>query len=671
VPGDNPFIEQPDDPETRSEIWAYGFRNPFTMALDPQTGTLYANDVGENNWEEIDEVIAGANYGWPECEGPFGQSFCMDNDSDFTDPVHAYSQSTGGCAITGGAFYRADAFSATYDGSYFFADYCGDWIRQLHPDGTVTTFATDTGGGPVDLDTGPDGSLYYLSYGDGAVYRISYVSGENHNPTAAISASVTFGTAPLEVQFDASNSSDADEGDVLTFTWDFDDGTDQASGVQVTHTFESPGQYDVTLTVDDGNEGTDSATVQIRVGTPPVGEITSPADGAFAIVGDTIEFEGTASDAEDGDLEAEAFTWEIVLHHHLEDDPLHHVHLFLGPLEGIESGSFLIDHEEIHDSDIWFRIHLTVTDSDGLTHESASDVFLQQIDLTLDTEPSGLTLAFQGQPADAPFTRLAPVGAHRDIEANSPQQVGEDRYVFASWSNGGEQAQTLIVPAEDTTLTAAFVLAEHVLIGASVPEYVVPGSSFDALVYANAALDAQHIEGTLIFDPAAADLIAAEVESGIDGCADTIEEIAPGEISFEVTCDAPLTEGVSALWKVAFRARHDAAGEIGDFTVANPTASDGEGGELYTRSASSQAAFVVPGVCGDLTGGDRVDLFDVLTSLHAVVDLLEPSDSQRVLGDLDRSGSLDLADTMTVLARIVGAIPELTDCGPAPQLPEA
>src|SRR5918999_3210612 len=66
VPADNPFI---GTPEARGEIWAYGLRNPFTGDIDPVTGRMYINDVGKHRSEEINLWVAGANYGWPECEG--------------------------------------------------------------------------------------------------------------------------------------------------------------------------------------------------------------------------------------------------------------------------------------------------------------------------------------------------------------------------------------------------------------------------------------------------------------------------------------------------------------------------------------------------------------------------------------------------------------------------
>ena len=100
---------------------------------------LFINDVGETTWEEINDGLAGANYGWPTTEG-------STTNPNFKSPRYAYNHSTGACAITGGAFYAplTNQFPSDYVNDYFFADYCAGWIRKLDPaaGNTVTTFAT-------------------------------------------------------------------------------------------------------------------------------------------------------------------------------------------------------------------------------------------------------------------------------------------------------------------------------------------------------------------------------------------------------------------------------------------------------------------------------------------------------------------------------------------------
>ena len=169
VPTDNPFFNTAVG--NNRSIWALGLRNPFTFAFQPGTGRMFINDVGESAWEEINDGIAGSNYGWNLSEG-------VTSNPAFRSPLFAYNHSQG-CAIAGGAFYNPATvqFPASFVGKYFFADLCGGWIRLFDPaTGTASSFATGISQ-PVDLKVGADGSLYYLSRTEGtpqsgSVFRV-------------------------------------------------------------------------------------------------------------------------------------------------------------------------------------------------------------------------------------------------------------------------------------------------------------------------------------------------------------------------------------------------------------------------------------------------------------------------------------------------------------------
>ena len=186
IPTDNPFFNQTTG--NNRSIWALGLRNPFTFAFQPGTGRMFINNVGQSTWEEINDGIAGANYGWPICEGP-----CNPPNPDFTDPIFFYANTGVDCAITGGTFYNPDTvqFPSNFVGKYFFSDFCGGWIRTLDP--ANPNGASDFASGisnPVDLKVSPDGFLYYLARGAGSVNRITFTGGggggDNIPPTVSI-----------------------------------------------------------------------------------------------------------------------------------------------------------------------------------------------------------------------------------------------------------------------------------------------------------------------------------------------------------------------------------------------------------------------------------------------------------------------------------------------------
>jgi glucose/arabinose dehydrogenase len=182
IPSDNPATFKNASGTTLTPtgvnraIWALGLRNPFTFAFQSGTGRMLINDVGNSTWEEINDGVAGANYGWSICEGT-----CSSANSNLRDPIYQYSHAEG-CAIVGGAFYNpaVGQFPPEYTGVYLFTDLCNGWIRKLDPaaGNQVTTFATGLSN-PVDVAVSDDGSLYYLQRGPGSVSRAEFTSAPN------------------------------------------------------------------------------------------------------------------------------------------------------------------------------------------------------------------------------------------------------------------------------------------------------------------------------------------------------------------------------------------------------------------------------------------------------------------------------------------------------------
>ena len=121
--------------------------------MQPETGRIFINDVGQDRWEEVDEGFAGADYGWPATEG-------MTEDPRFRGPIHVYPAAS----VAGGAFCPTDlaAFPSPYRGKYFFMDFVKGWIDVMDPDrpANVSRFASGLTR-PVDLAFAADG-LYVL-----------------------------------------------------------------------------------------------------------------------------------------------------------------------------------------------------------------------------------------------------------------------------------------------------------------------------------------------------------------------------------------------------------------------------------------------------------------------------------------------------------------------------
>ncbi len=208
IPADNPFFNTALG--NNRSIWALGLRNPFTFAFQPGTGRLFINDVGQSAFEEINDGIAGSNYGWPNTEGP-------SSNPSFRSPLFWYGHggsATTGCAIAGGAFYNPTTvqFPSSFVGKYFFADLCSGWIRVFDPaTGTASGFATNVSQ-PVDLKVTADGSLYYLARGSASLFKVQFTDpvllAEENSDIAIALDSVTMVRDPFPLTNNFNFSSD-------------------------------------------------------------------------------------------------------------------------------------------------------------------------------------------------------------------------------------------------------------------------------------------------------------------------------------------------------------------------------------------------------------------------------------------------------------------------------
>jgi glucose/arabinose dehydrogenase len=444
IPSDNPFFGSTSG--MNRAIWALGLRNPFTFEFRRSNGRMFINDVGNATWEEIDEGMAGANYGWPTTEGDT-------SDPRFKAPFYFYRNDRSTvCAIAGGTFYDPTAvqFPSSYVGQYFFADYCGNFIKKIDPaNKAVTTFATGING-PVDLDVGPDGQLYYLAHGSGTVGRIrSSATGQapsfTEQPasvTRGIGQTATFtvaatGTQPLSYQWQRG-------------TTNISGATSASYTTEALDTADNGAQFRVVVTNSIGSATSNSATLTVLNDHPPTPSIDVPVSGSFYRAGDTISYSGSATDQEDPSFSPGQFSWKIDFHHDT------HTHPFLLETPGATGGTFTVPRDGETSTNVWFRIYLTVTDSAGLTTRVARDIHPRTANLALQTDPPGLSLTVDGSPVSTPLTVPAVVGMNRALGAPSPQIVGGITYAFDSWSDGGAATHDITVPGTDTTYRAVF-----------------------------------------------------------------------------------------------------------------------------------------------------------------------------------------------------------------------
>lgn len=179
IPAGNPFEANAANPCIQGfgggdcpEIYAWGFRNPWRWSFDRQTGELWAGDVGQNQWEEVDRVILGGNYGWDDREGAHcfePPSGCLTNS---IDPITEYSHSLGQ-SITGGYVYRGSAIPEL-QGSYVYADFVQGrlWaVPATSQQGTAGEQLLDTALRISSFAEDLDGELYLVDY-DGGVHQI-------------------------------------------------------------------------------------------------------------------------------------------------------------------------------------------------------------------------------------------------------------------------------------------------------------------------------------------------------------------------------------------------------------------------------------------------------------------------------------------------------------------
>ena len=386
--------------QTRPEIYAMGFRNPFRMTVDKRTGYVYLGEYGPDAGSanpnrgpggivEFNQIREAGNFGWPYCTGLNTPAETY-NDWNFATnatgpkfdcaaPVNNSPRNTGltnlppaqpawikydGGNVTyngvttgefggggegpmAGPVYNFDPelesdvkFPEYYDNHFFAGEWTRGWIRDVAMDaegdvvGIDPFFESSTLYAAMDMEFGPDGSLYVLDYGNGgyftgnensAVYKINAINEGARSPSASASATPDSGVAPLTVTFSSAGSSDPDAGDsIASYAWDFqNDGTVDSTEPNPTFTYTQTGVYDARLTVTDETGRTGVATAVVTVGnTRPTVEIELPPNGGFFEFGDSVRVKVNVTDPEDGEIDCSKVEVDYILGHDSHGHPL-------------------------------------------------------------------------------------------------------------------------------------------------------------------------------------------------------------------------------------------------------------------------------------------------------------------------------------------------------------
>ena len=269
----------------------------------------------------------------------------------------------GNCS-TGGAYYPGTVYPVDYRNLYYFADYGANWIKAstLGTSGNITDVKefVPAGGtnGVVDLEYNPlDGALYFTNINSGEIRKIAYNT--NQPPVAVVLADRTTGSSPLPVQFRGDNSTDPD-GDVLTYAWDFGDGS-TSTLANPSHIFSSTGTqgFTVQLTVTDvrGQSASGQLIISLNNAAPTV-RISSPVNNGLYPLDKATNYHLTAT-VTDESPSTLTYSWQVILRHN------NHQHV--EPAVSDVSPTVTISPVGCDGETYYYFIKVTVTDKGGLT----------------------------------------------------------------------------------------------------------------------------------------------------------------------------------------------------------------------------------------------------------------------------------------------------------------
>ncbi len=448
IPSDNPFYSETS--ANNRAIFATGFRNPFAMTVDAATGRIFATDVGSDQYEEVNEIEAGKNYGWPDVEGKLDGS----PPANYQDPTYAYDHAFG-CAAVGVTMYNpaVPMFPNQYIGKVFFTEHCYSRIYTLDPaTGEIELFANNLSS-PLNLLTAPDGTLYFLdrkgtqvdyATNSGSLWRLFYTGSDA--PFVSIQPQPVLVPVGETVKFRVA----AAGASPMSFQWQ-QDGMDIPGATNDTLFFLNPMLSDsgslirCIVTNPTGSDTSHVALLRVTSSQRPVPVLLSPAPGTVWRGGETLHLLGAATDPEEGSLGASRFRWRIDFHHN------EHSHPAFGPVSQTVEDFYQIPVVNEVSDNVWYRVHLTVTDQSGLSATVSRDVLPIKTNLVVQTSPQGFSIIVDGHKLQTPDTVVVVSGVMHQIDAPKSHVTADSLYLFERWATG-ETTTTLLLPPGDAGL---------------------------------------------------------------------------------------------------------------------------------------------------------------------------------------------------------------------------
>ena len=463
-------------------------RNPFRLAMDPNTKSKVKFHIGDVGWQHWEEISVGgtdypkANYGWPQMEGPCNRGETTDcpKPSQYIDPFYYYehSQLKEGGAVTGSVFVPDGLWPSKY--KFLFVDFIFGKIYNLVKDNdrecrscrppvpgnrNETFHKLDY---IVDIFFGPykdTSALYIMSQSrtEHRIRRIRFTDSSNRSPVANAAVSNTTASIGQVISFDGSKSYDPD-GDSLTFEWDFgDDIATSISRERVTqYAYSNPGVFNVEFTVTDTNGQVDKSTFSISVGTPPTVNMIQPPIGKQFFVGELIRLQGSAVDWSGKALSRSQLYWEVCRHHAT------HWHPFLDRTAGNNfTFSPAPEPEDFNAAtNSYLEVIMYAVDSRGLTTTVSRKIMPMTRKVAVQSVPSGLKVLIDDFPVITPRTITTWARHKLRLEVSD-----QPPYIFKSWSDGGARRHIKEITAASGTITTLTVTFSQ---GSSAPKFKLP-----------------------------------------------------------------------------------------------------------------------------------------------------------------------------------------------------